>query len=205
MNTDFEQLAIEYHQSLPGLVRATLNDSGVSNAVIDHHQIGWDDECIAVPVRNASGSVVLFEKWQDVGVPVEELGHIELFPWAAVKRQPPFATYCEGIHEALVVESCGVPAICATGSGRYYKARAWQGDLEKISLLIVALKKGSRRDRRKGRLSRAEVEAKILSSLSNARSISWHDEVKDDSGAAAYAACGGSVRDWLLTHAPPHA
>ncbi len=200
MCTDFEQLAVDYHQSLPGIVRAALNDSGISNSVINKHQIGWDDELITVPVRNSSGSVVFFEKWKDVGVAAAELSHVELFPWAVVKRQSSVAVFCEGIHECLVVESSGLSAICTTGSGRYFKARAWQNDLSRIPHLVVALKKGDRRDRRLGRLSRSEVEAKILASLPNARGVSWPEDVGSGGGAVECAAQGISVRDRLLEH-----
>ncbi len=197
MDTDIERLASKYHSRLPGIVRAALNDSGISDEVIDRHGIGWDDEFITVPVRSRTGSVAFFEKWIEIGLPAEELGYVELFPWETVKQRPELLVICEGVHECLVVESAGFPAVCATGSGLYFKAREWVEELDRVPQLVVALKRGDKRERKKGRLSRREVEAKIRMALPEAKVIPWPAEVGDGGGAADLYLRGGSVADWL--------
>ena len=197
MDTDFEKLAQTYHDRLPGIVRAALNDGGIANAVIDRHQIGWDDEEITIPVRSRSGAVAFFERWSDVGVVAEETPAVELFPWETVLLRPPMAVFCEGIQECLVVESAGLPAVCATGSGRYFKAREWREDLARIPTLLIALKNGEKRDRRMGRPSRSEVVEKIETSVPDGRVIRWPADLGDGAGAVDFLLKRGALGPWL--------
>ena len=205
MDADFEKLAQKYHDRLPGIVRAALNDGGIANAVIDRHQIGWDDESITIPVRSRSGAVAFFERWSDVGALAEEIPAVELFPWETVLMRPQMAVFCEGVHECLVVESAGLPAVCATGSGRYFKVREWREDLAKIPSLLIAMKSGEEKDRRKGRPSRYEIVEKVETSVPGGRIIRWPADLGDGAGAVDYLLKRGALGPWFRDRLEPNA
>ncbi len=179
MYTDFEEVAVEYAAALPGIVRATLVDRGISEDVIWQRQIGWDGEYIAVPVRDRSGRVVFFERWNGSGLcqPIESLGTVELYLWDALATAPRRLFLAEGIHEALVFESNGLPAVAATGSGLFFKAREWGPALSSVPELVVAYRRGEKRPRRSFLLGRSELVGEVRKALPKARMLMWPEEV----------------------------
>ncbi|MCH7665254.1 MAG: hypothetical protein IH936_04910 [Acidobacteria bacterium] len=112
---NFENRARGYAEALPGIIRATLMDHGVSSTVVDDRLIGWDGNYITVPVRGRAGRIVFFERWDAAGIgkPVDDLEYVELFGWDVLERKPSRLVIAEGIHEALstAVEKGEIAAI----------------------------------------------------------------------------------------------
>ena len=185
---DFERRAALYHHRLPGLIRATLIDHGVSASVIDHRLLGWDGEYLTIPVRNRLGRVVFFERWDgtSVGVPVDDGQTIELYGWEVLRTEPPRVFLAEGIYEALVLQSHGIPAVSATGSGRFFKRREWGPALLAVPQVVLAYRRGERKERRRYLLTRHCVVERARQALPDATIVTWPDELGDDGGAAAF-------------------
>jgi len=189
MHTDPESVIERCHARLPGIVRAALVDYGISASVIDKRQIGWDGSAIVIPVRDQRGRFAFFETWSDtfgIGRPIAEPRATELFPWQVLGDAPSRLILAEGIHEALVFESRGLPAVAATGSGLFFKTREWAPLLAKIPEVIVAYRAGERRSRRAFQPSRSELRTTVESSLPNARFIEWPDAFGENGGAFEY-------------------
>lgn len=179
MHTPFEKLTAEYAAALPGIVRATLVDRGISEEFIERRQIGWDGEYIAVPVRNRVGRVVFFERWNGSGLcrPVEELGTVELYPWDALLGTPRRLFLAEGIHEALVFESHGLPAVSATGTGLFFKEREWGWALGNVPEVVIAYGRGDKRPRRSFLLSSSQLVEQVQQAIPKAKVLMWPEAV----------------------------
>lgn len=189
MSTDFETLVDRYHSQLPGLVRATLIDYGVSETCIERHQIGWDGRAITVPIRDQRGRLAFLERWNDqsgVGRPSTTERSVELFPWGAIDSAPSRLVFAEGIHEALVLESAGIPAIAATGSGLFFKTREWAPLLEEVEELVVAFRLGDQKPRGAFLLSRLEVVREVARAIPGAAVLTWPRDVGQNGGAFEY-------------------
>lgn len=184
MHYDFEEEAHQYHRKLPGLLRALLVDHGIASDIIDQNLLGWNGEKVTIPVRGRDRKIVSFERWEPerLGVPLVVPARVELFGWDIVKRRPGRLIYCEGVLEALIARSQGLSAIAATGTGRFFKSRHWAAALRESPDVVVALKKGEKRDSGKGLPSRGEVQAKILSDLPRARLLQWRDSLSRNEG-----------------------
>jgi len=186
MNVDTDSLIEKYQARLPGIVRATLLDYGISERVIATRQIGWDGRSITVPVRERRGGLAFFERWDErlgIGRPAENERLVELYPWQALQEVPRRMVLAEGIHEALVFESHGFPAVAATGSGLFFKTREWAAVLKQIPEVLIAFRSGERRPRQAFRLGRSEVVAEAQRALPSARVVTWPAVVGWDRGA----------------------
>lgn len=179
MPTILNALARAYHRDLPGIIRATLNDSGISDEVINHRMLGWDGEHITVPVWNRAGSRVAFmEHWHAdrVGKPANEVSPIELYPWPLLDPIPNRVYIAEGTHEALILESQGFAAVTATGTGRVFKTRDWGPVLGRVKRVVLAYPAGEQPARRKDELSRSKVIELAKRSLPHAKHLQWPSE-----------------------------
>lgn len=197
--SNLNQLANQYHQALPGIVRATLLDYGVSSEVIDRYRIGWDGDAITVPIRSKSGRVEFFEAWdpEDVGVPLDDPGSVELFGRQALFSTPDMVV-AEGVHEALVFESQGLPAVAATGSGRFFKGREWGGSFSTVAEVLLTYKAGDHTPRQRHLPSRQRVRDKARTALPHAQEIVWPSDFKRDQGALEFFVARGGTREEFL-------
>lgn len=184
----FEWAAAEYHARLPGFIRAALIDHGISEEVIDRRQLGWDGAFVTVPVRDARGRVVLFERWDagEIVTPVDRDSPAELYPCEVLTPTPRQIIVAEGVHEALVFESQGFTAVTATGTGRVLKLREWGPLIGRVPEVVLAYRRGEWKVRGKYALSRSALIAKALRAFPQARYLEWPDEVGDDGGAYAF-------------------
>ena len=188
------------HRRLPGLVRATLEDFGVSGEIVDRHGIGWDGDAITVPVRTSTGSVSFVERWDPtaVGVPIDKLPMVGLFGWQMLQEPPGLVVIAEGIHEALVLESQGFDVIAASGTGRFFKRREWLQPVESVPEVLIAFKSGERRERRHHLMSRREVVGTMRAALGHAEEIAWPNDFERDQGALHFfATLGRTKADFL--------
>jgi hypothetical protein len=188
MKSVFDRLAHEYRLRLPGFIRAILIDHSISAEVIERRGIGWDGKFVTVPVRDASGHVVFFERWNagEIGVPVEPDIPVELYPREALMPTPSRVIIAEGVHEALVFESHGLTAVTATGTGRVLKLREWGPLIGRVPEVVLAYRRGERRTPGKHVLSRSESVVRAARAFPHARRIEWPEEVGNDGGAYAF-------------------
>lgn len=192
---DFQTRARKYHDELPGLIRAALVDHGISSGLIDHRLVGWDGEAITVPVHRRSGKIAFFERWPGdaIGTPNETIGHVELYGWEVLEQKPERVVIAEGIHEALVLRSRGLPAVSASGTGRFFKSREWGDFLREIPQVVLAYRRGERRERRKYLLSRDDVCARVQQAIPHAVYLTWPADVGNNGGAYAFFATLGKT------------
>lgn len=186
--TPLSEYAKHYHLRLPGFIRATLIDYGLSDAAIDAFGLGWDGEAVTIPILDEGGTVVFFERWDagDVGVALAPQSPVELYPWTLVNTRPPCLIVAEGVHEALVFLSQGLPAVAATGTGLFYKDREWTPPLKSVREVVVAFRRGEKRSRKSHVLSRSEVLDRISRALPQARYVEWPPLVGKGEGAYEY-------------------
>jgi hypothetical protein len=184
MSSDFNERANLYHRRLPGLLRAMLLDYGLSNEVIDRREIGWDGRRITVPIRARTGQVIAFERWEGdaLGAALDPVDRVDLFGWDVLSQAPGRVFVCEGVFESLIAESQGLPAVAATGSGRFFKAREWVPHFAGITGVVVAMKKGERVERLEGLRSRDEIRARVVASLPKSRTLNWPELIGPDGG-----------------------
>lgn len=55
--------ALDHHDRLPGIIRATLNDYGLDDLTIDTHLLGWDGKRVTRPVFDCDGFVVEIKRY----------------------------------------------------------------------------------------------------------------------------------------------
>jgi hypothetical protein len=141
-----------------------------------------------VPVRNRAGEVVFFERWNGHGLcsAIDQPGTVELYPWDAVFSGTGRLVLVEGVHEALVLESRGIPAVSATGTGRFLKCREWEPPLQAVREIVVAYRLGERRERKAHLLSRDALRRHAVDCLLNARLLEWPEALGPGGGAFAY-------------------
>lgn len=197
MSTSFDRDARRFHAALPSLLRAALLDLGLSNAVIERRALGFDGRFLTVPVVDPSGVAFLIERWvltrRDV-VRVQPLGATELFGWDTLRRAQGRVVFAEGTLEALVLESHGIDAVAATGTGLFFKARAWSPAFSRARHVVVALRRGDRAPRRKGQLRRSELRQRIVETLPHAEALAWPQETGRGGGARAFFVRRGKAR-----------
>ena len=183
----FDRAAEDYHGRLPGFIRATLVDHGISAEVVERRQLGWDGTHVTIPIRDESGRVVLFERWDAgaVGVPLR-FDPAELFPRDVLTPTPDQIVVAEGVHDALVFESYGIRAVTATGSGLALKLREWGPLIGRVPQVVLAYCRGERRLWSRPHLSRSGTIEKALGAFPQARLVAWPEEVGEGGGAYAY-------------------
>ena len=184
---DFTRLALGYQADLTGYLRAHLVDHGIAEEVIARRGLGWDGERITVPVWRGS-RLSFFERWSldAIGVPVDHVGFAARYPSDRFNEEHGVLVFAEGIHECLLFESMGIPAIAASGDGLVFKAREWKPLLSAIPEILIAVRSGEKRSRRKLILSRDELVTKIMIALPQSRRIEWPISIGRDEGAFEY-------------------
>ena len=65
MPADLLARSAAYHRSLPERLRGYLNGRGISDAVVDLHQLGWDGNRITIPIFDRTGVIVFFKLAKD--------------------------------------------------------------------------------------------------------------------------------------------
>lgn len=196
---DFTKLALEYQGALSGYLRAHLVDHGIAEEVIARRGIGWDGEYVTVPVWRGR-SLSFFERWSldAIGVPVNDVGYAVRYPSDRFNEEHDTLVFAEGIHECLIFESMGIPAIAASGLGLVFKTRDWKPILKDTSEILIAVRCGEKRSRRTCVLSRDELVTKILVALSQARRMEWPTSIGRDEGAFEFFVRDGrSAEDFL--------
>ena len=63
MKTSLLDQALEYHDQLPGIIRATLNDYGLDDLHLDTSMLGWDGKRVTKPLFDCDGFVVEVERY----------------------------------------------------------------------------------------------------------------------------------------------
>lgn len=63
MTTSLLDKAYTYHARLPGIIRATLNDYGIDDLLIDTHLLGWDGKRVTKPLFDTDGHVIDIERY----------------------------------------------------------------------------------------------------------------------------------------------
>lgn len=207
MHQTLEDTAEKYHHRLPGIVRASLVDEGISSDVIDRREIGWDGHYVTVPVRDERSLVVFIERLDPNSMePISAPGeHVELFPWSMLDCPGSHVFLVEGIRESLILESQGLRTITATGTGRIFKERDWGEAFRSIPELVVAYRRGNHHDRRRFLPTRRELIRKINRAVPHARLLEWPREVGQNGGAYDFfVRLGRSRNDFetLLSQSP---
>ena len=194
--TQLRQDAERYHEGLPGLARAALQDHGIGREVIVRRLIGFDGEHITVPVYRADGTIAFLERWSGdaIGTPAEPNTRVELFGAEVLRSAPERVFLAEGIHECLVLESHGLVSVAATGSGRFFKPREWVPLLREVPELFLAYRRGESRERHHFLHTRQEIRAAALETLPNACLLDWPEEVGAEGGAVTFFTTLGNSR-----------
>ena len=182
---DLEKQRTLNHTALPGIVRATLVDYGISEQVIDRRLVGWDGKHVTIPVHDTENRIVFFERWDAsaIGEPSGRAPFVELYPWSTVSGRHDRLLITEGIHEALVLESQGFPTITATGSGRFFKQRDWAASVAAVPQVVLAYRRGEKLERRRFLHSRSELAAKVQRAIPHASVLEWPKAVGRNGGA----------------------
>jgi DNA primase len=182
---DLRSLAHSYHEALSPRVRAYLNGRGISDSVVDTHQLGWNGRGITIPIGNRDGEIVCFKFAKD---PEDQTGspkmlasrgaRLELYGWEQVLNQPPRIILCEGEFDRLVLESQGFPAVTSIGGAGTFRPE-WAKDFEGIEQVYLCF------DRDEAGL---EGVLKVGLLIPDARIVELPDEVGD----------GGDVTDFFV-------
>lgn len=136
----YEQLAVRYHKSLPERVRQYLNNvRGISDAVIDKYELGWDGQRIAIPIRDRSGNVSFFklakapDDTSDGPKMKASLGaRAELYGWDRALAHLDQVVVCEGEFDRLALESRGYAAVTSTAGALTFR-KEWADALAAIT------------------------------------------------------------------------
>jgi DNA primase (bacterial type) len=133
-----------YHQVLPTGIRRYLNaQRGIRNDVIDLHLLGWNGQCITIPVFDRQGQFAFFklakdpqDKSDSPKMLASPGAHAELYGWEQVNRRPRQIIICEGEFDRLVVESHGFPTVTSTAGARVFR-QDWANALQGIPELFI--------------------------------------------------------------------
>lgn len=63
MRRSLFEKAYTYHTQMPGIIRATLNDFGLPDELIDVHLFGWDGKRVTRPLFDCDGQVIDIERY----------------------------------------------------------------------------------------------------------------------------------------------
>lgn len=183
MTQNLLALATRLHRRIPGLIRAALRDAGISDAVVNRRLIGWHGKQVVVPVQDRYGTVLFFERWKSpdeakgrLGVPAA-FRVVDLYPWPGLRDTPVHVVVCQGVLEALVLESQGFTAITATGTGTVFKKREWAPAIVAVPFVFIAYHKGREGDVLAYRLQQA---------VPHARRVGWPDGIADGQGVVDF-------------------
>jgi DNA primase len=136
-------LPTQHHQALPGRIRAYLNGRGVTDLLIDAHQLGWNGWRITIPIFDREGKLAFFKLARDPEdkVPGPKMlttpgASAELYGWDQISKKPSQIIICEGEFDRLVLEAHGFTAVTSTGGAGVFRAE-WARDFEAIPDVYV--------------------------------------------------------------------
>ncbi len=143
MNPDdpYRALAQQYHAQLPPHLRAYLNASAISDAIVDRFLHGFDGTRLTIPIPDQDGTIACFrvartpDGWgpkmrSQPGAPAT------LYGWEHVRPETAALVLCEGEFDRLVLEGHGLPAVTGTGGATTFRP-AWAAALAVIPRLYV--------------------------------------------------------------------
>lgn len=165
----YEHLAVRYHDGLPERVRQYLISArGISDAMIDKHQLGWNGERIAIPVRDRRGMVGFFKLAKapgDVGNSPKMLttfgARAELYGWERALAPIQQVIICEGELDRLVLESRGYAAVTSTAGALTFR-REWAAALRRIPSIYICFDRDAAGDAGARLVASMLPEAKIV-------------------------------------------
>jgi DNA primase len=180
------ELVRQYHQNLPEPIRSYLREQrGISDAVIDIAQLGWDGRRITIPIFNCDGVFSFFKLAkapEDASNSPKMLAppgtRAELYGWERLQPIPPEVVICEGEFDRLVLETHGLRAVTSTGGAGVFR-REWSEFFKEIPNVYICFdhdaagKAGAR---------------KLVRLIPHARIVEFQEEVGE----------GGDVTDFFV-------
>lgn len=168
MPADLLARSTVYHRALPERLRRYLNGRGISDAVIDLHQLGWDGNRITIPILDRQGVLVFFKLAKDPDdtrpgpkIITSPGGHVELYGWERVLARPCRLIVCEGEFDRLVLESHGIAAVTSTGGAGSFRPE-WVEDLSAVPELYLCFDRDDAGGRGALRAAQLLPHAKIV-------------------------------------------
>lgn len=139
-----KELVGQYHAALPDSIRGYLNGRGITDAVIDRAELGWNGERITIPVYGRDGTLALFKlgKAPDDTSDTPKMlyypagAKVDLYGWDVLAAQPPFVIICEGEYDRLVLESHGFPAVTGTSGAAVFRDE-WAAPIRMVPTIYV--------------------------------------------------------------------
>lgn len=139
------QQAVTWHRNLPQDLWYELEEYGISPAVIHTRLIGWDGECVTIPVFSRDRKVLDFEyaSFDEKGrlvVSPQERQRSYLYGEPILNLSPDQVVLTEGAVESLVLSSRGFNALSATGDGLSFREE-WAPALRKVREVFICFKR----------------------------------------------------------------
>ncbi len=182
---DLLDLAIQYHENIPGRIRAYLNNRGIPNGLMNRHLLGWNGFRITIPIFNRKGELAFFKLAKDPEdqTPSPKMlatrgASAEIYGWDRIHARIPQIIICEGEFDRLVLEDYGFAAVTSTGGAGTFREE-WAKELEAIPEVYICFDHDD--PGRKGALRVAQV-------IPHAKLIALPEEVDD----------GGDVTDFFV-------
>ncbi len=142
------ELVEKCHQALPDRIREYLRSRGITDAIIDHYQLGWGQfygaDWITIPIADQSGKNTMFKLRRDPDTNTNSNKMMvypkgskhEIYGWEIVADKPSKLFVCEGEFDRLVLMANGIPSITSTGGCGTFK-KDWLKPLASIDSLYI--------------------------------------------------------------------
>jgi len=165
----YDLLAHRYHDQLPNHIRDYLRiERGLSDAVIDKYQLGWDGRRIAIPIRDRSGHVSFFKLAKAPGDKSDSpkmkatLGsRAELYGWDRASATLDQIIICEGEFDRLVLESRGYAAVTSTAGALTFR-REWADALRSVPAVYICFDRDASGEAGARRVAWLLPQAKVI-------------------------------------------
>jgi DNA primase len=178
-------VAIQHHESLPGRIRAYLNERGIPDQIINSNILGWNGWRITIPIYNQQGEVVFFRlaKYPDDNRPAPKMrsspgSSVELYGWDEVLKRPGEIIICEGEFDRLVLQSQGFAAVTSTAGAATFRPE-WAKMISQIENVYICF------DNDQAGANGAQVVALMIP---HAKVVQWPEEIGE----------GGDVTDFFV-------
>lgn len=132
-------------EQLPSRIKSWLLHRGITEAVIETYEIGWNGEMIVIPIHDTDGKVLFNKYRRDPEVSVgpkyryEKGGTSELYGIRSipslVSSAGRYVVICEGELDCLRLLSSGIPAVTSTGGASTFKEE-WASMFESLNTYI---------------------------------------------------------------------
>lgn len=140
----YELLARRYHEQLPDHIREYLRTvRGLTDAVIDKYELGWNGSRIVIPIRDREGRASFLRLGKapdDLTAGAKMLSSFgsraELYGWDRVHAGRDRIIVCEGEFDRLLLESRGYAAVTSTAGALTFK-KLWAEALSTAPSLYV--------------------------------------------------------------------